>query len=477
MYMLISNAKTKIPSLLREGIFSFIVSAIICFSIGCDSKSLSLIDMASIEDGTILLAVKYNKAQQLIVYRQGIVQKWNEGSVPEDLGEIKRITKLSNSLIALTTKINGIYLFPINQADSTVVPVHLPVEEGALVSKKIRSVYYYEFENIRKLYVIYDTPKGSGATEITFKDGLTVDRYNQLDTTSSELRSNNIVQVTSDMKGNVWFNYSKKDEKGLSRLNPKGEWVHFDHNNSELPDKYVRIVRSEGPSNGVDGDNVWFASLSGLTRLEYRPGEKDEEDKEKWKLYGERETTSGIIARAIGVRELVSDAVLDIIDLHIIDKNLLLANRKGVYTFNGKSMNRFMPDSIGGLNETQISAINYRDGFVIVKTRPEEKQFQYIDNLNLLDLKKRKWTKIKHWLIKKDYPKDVFFMPYTKGVDFVGLTYLDGTTMFAFFNYDTMELKKIEAPLLIPAVQPETTPAEAEKTVSEPEQAAPGRQP
>ncbi|HPR50115.1 MAG TPA: hypothetical protein PK341_19215, partial [Spirochaetota bacterium] len=249
----------------------------------------------------------------------------------------------------------------------------------------------------------------------------------------------------------------------------------FDRNNSELPDKFVRYLRSEGPDDGVAGDNMWFASVSGLSRLEYRPGQKDEEDREKWKLYGERETTGGIVARAMGIRELVSDAVLDLIDLHVTDKLLLMANTTGVYTFNGRSINRFIPDSSGGLNETQIRDINYRDGYVIVKTRPLAKQNQYVDSVSLLNIKKRKWIKVKLWEFDKNYPRNIYFIPYKKGIDFVALDYINSATKFAFFDYETLELKKLE--MTFPASEDSEPPIDDKKRENpQSEQSAPAEQ-
>ena len=482
--MFFRNPQSKIPSLLREGIFFLILTITVGLSGGCDSKDLKLIDLVRIDEGSVLLAAKYDKAQHFVVYRDGSPEIWAHDDVSAEMGPVKKISKLDENLIAIITEKNGIYLFPIGALSSGSAYTHLPVEEGALVDKKIRSIYYYDYHGSRRLYVLYETPKGSGATEILLKDGLTVDRYNHLDKQSSDLRSNSVVQIAIDMKGNVWFNYSRKEEMGLSRLDSKGEWVHFNQANSELPDKFVRTLRSEGADDGVDGDNIWFASISGLTRLEYKPGEKDEEDREKWKLYGERETTAGLIARAIGVRALVSDAVLDIIDLHVIEKNILMANIGGVYTFNGKSTNRYIPDSIGGLNDTQISDINYRDGFVIVKTRPAGKQYINVDSVSLLDLKKRKWIKIRHWDINKDYPTNMYFIPYKKGLDFVAMTYQNSASVFALFNYETMELKKIEFTMPVKPpdavaseIQPGMTPSteqapiqpEPEKQQNEPE--------
>ena len=463
--MLIKKIIKRIPSLFREGILLFCIGAIICSYCSCDTSKLTLIDLLQLEDGQILLAVNHQNKNHLIVYRDGIIETWGKPSFLEDVGQIKKLTKLNDSMFAVITEKNGIFLYPIKNNTDTNPVIHLPVEDDALADKNIRAVYFYNYNNDRKLYVIYGTPKGSGATEVLFKNGWAIDHYATLDITSSELRSNNLIQIEIDMKGNTWFNYSRKEEKGVSRLSPKGEWVHFDRNNSELPDKFVRYLRSEGPDDGVSGDNVWFASVSGLTRLEYKPGQKDEEDREKWKLYGERESTGGIIARAMGIRELVSDAVLDLIDLHVTDKLLLMANTTGVYTFNGRSINRFIPDTSGGLNETQVKDINYRDGYVIVKTRPLAKQNQYVDSVCLLDIKKRKWIKVKLWDFDKNYPRNIYFIPYKKGIDFVALDYMNSATKFAFFDYETLKLKKIEITVTTPE---DSAPLPDEKTNDDP---------
>jgi hypothetical protein len=139
--------------------------------------------------------------------------------------------------------------------------------------------------------------------------------------------------------------------------------------------------------------------------------------------------------------------VLDIIDLHISEKYVLMANRKGVYTFNGKSINRFIPASVGGFNETYVSDINYRDGYVITKTRPAAKQSQYVDSVSLLDIKKRQWIKLDYWKLAREYPRDIYFIPCRQGVDLVALKFMTGKTMFATLDYKTFEIKKIDVDL------------------------------
>ncbi len=477
MDFLYSTRIAKIPSLLREGIFLFIIMAVSAIQCSCDSNRVTLVDIAPAGDGTVLLAVNFDKSQHFLSYRDGTVRRLDLSSSAQGMGRIKKMIRLQNGTMALISEKNGIYLVPENPESSGKPYIHLPVEEGALANPNIRSVNYYGHEDRQSLYITYDTPKGSGVTEVRLKSGPAVELYNHMDTNSSELRSNNIIQVETDMKGNVWFSYSRKEEKGVSRLDTKGEWTHFDRNNSELSDKFVRILRSEKSGQGVDGDNIWFGSISGLSRLEYKPGEKDDEDREKWKLYGERETTGGLIARAIGVRDLVSDAVLDIIDIHVIEKNILLANRSGVYLFNGKSMNRFIPDTVGGLKETRISDINCHEGYVIVKTRPAAEQSQYVDSVCLLDLKKRKWTRLKYFELKKDYPRNIYFIPYREGIDFVALAYLDGNTLFALLDYRTLELKKIEFEM--PVIQPDTEASETKAdsdSSTEPTEPAPMQQ-
>ncbi|HPR50066.1 MAG TPA: hypothetical protein PK341_18945, partial [Spirochaetota bacterium] len=242
--MLIKKIIKRIPSLLREGILLFFTGVIICSYCSCDTSKLTLIDLLQLGDGQILLAVNNQNKNHLIVYRDGIIETWGEPSFLDDLGQIKKLTKLTESMFAVITEKNGIFLYPIKNITDTNPVIHLPVEEDALADKNIRAAYFYNYNNVRKLYVIYGTPKGSGATEILFKNGWVIDHYATLDTTSSELRSNNLIQIEIDMKGNTWFNYSRKEEKGVSRLSPKGEWVHFDRNNSELPDKFVRYLRS-----------------------------------------------------------------------------------------------------------------------------------------------------------------------------------------------------------------------------------------
>ncbi len=268
---------------------------------GCDSSDFALIDLVRVGEGRVLMAGRAGGKPAFVLYNQGLVEPWADAGLAAKTGQVKRLVRLSDAVLAIITEKKGIVLASLGPDSGFDAPVHLPVNEDALVSPKIRTISAYEHGGARKLYVLYETPKGSGVTEVSLTGAWQPSGYNHLDSRTTELRSDNIVQVEVDLRGNVWFNYSHRVQKGLSRLAPDGEWAHFDRNNSELPDKFVRTLRSESADNGVVGDNVWFGSVSGLTRLEYRAGEKEGDDREKWKLYGERETTSGIIARAIGV--------------------------------------------------------------------------------------------------------------------------------------------------------------------------------
>ena len=442
MKMLLRTQK-RLPFLLRKGSL-FLCIAITLLS-ACDSRELSFGSAVNSGEGSLVLSGTIQGKSCVFMFKNGHLFRINAGiERAQEMGAIKKLVSLTDDACAVITEKNGIYLMPLNGDFSTLT--HIPVEEDALVDNKIRTVYYYEFNDIRRLYVLYDTRKGSGATEITLGQGWTVSSYKHLNRYSSDLGSDNITQVEIDALGNVWFNYYYKEKRGVSRMSPEGEFSSFDRNNSEIPNKFVNVIRAEKPDMGVKGDNVWFASRSGLTRLQYRPEKKDEEDREMWRFYGERETAGTTVARALGVHRFFSDAVLDLVDLTISEKYVIMANPLAVYTFTGKSTNRFSPGNTGGITDTRIYDISYKNGHVIVKTRPGETTAYSTKSLMLLELKSRKWFEINVWEVTRDYPAKIYLYTYNKDTDLLVLKYFSNKTVFVLLNYNTKKLKRVNLP-------------------------------
>lgn len=440
-------ASKRLPFPLGKGSLFLLAALIIAFS-GCDSKGLVLHDFINTGEKTLLLSGSMGKKEAFFTVKDGKLYRAPiDKEVIKSFGPVVKLKKLTKETCGIITKTKGIFIIPLNRHVTESDIVHLPVSKDTISNSKIEDIYYYEHKGARKIFVLYSIQE-SGITEITLGDGWQPASYIHYDENSSELKSNRIKALEIDPLGYVWVVYDYKAKKGVSRLSASGEWMHYDSNNSELPDKYVNKILAEEIGTGLNRENVWFGSPSGLTRMQYRPEKKHIEDREKWKLYGERNNARGILARGMGIRKYYSDSVFDILDLAVIDRFVIIANPIAVYTFNGKTTNRFIPEVLekDKSEGARIYDILVRDYFVVVKVIPKDDGIGAITSFMMLDLHMRKWHEFNLWKIYKKFPLKIYCIPYSAGLDFVVVQFSEDNFAFSYLDYQKKTLTPAEVP-------------------------------
>jgi len=427
---MLKNILSKIlPPPLRGGSIFFI--AVVMLFAGCAS-GLRVNSAVSLNREKLLLSTEGGNSE-ILYYSNTVLSHWLPGK-EAPFGEIVSLDLLNDGAVLAITEKNGIVVFP----DAQGKPVHLAIDDNKLPDHRIRNTCLYQFGKIKKLYVTYYSPGGTGVTECTIKNNWKDITYNTLNRNGSGLRSNYVHQVVPDIRGNIWFRYSASKKEGVSRLNLKGEWDHFDRRNSELGDNGVILIRPEKRGMGQDGDNIWFVSGAGLSRLQYRG------KKENWKLFGDKSNVIDTMARAIGIQSWFTDAIVDIVDIEILDDAILIANKEAIYHFKGKNINRFLPETTGGINEHRIFDIKFRAGTIIAKIHSAHEPNPPVRSVMLFDLEKRRWKKLEYFHLANQFPRNIYFIPYNEKQDFVVLKYVSGPSRLAIFDYVTGGLREIK---------------------------------
>ena len=411
---------------------SFLVLLIV-FLTACGSTGLRVSGSAPLQKGEVLLSGRLaDKPLLASVSIKGVEKAGDIFSA----GSLRAPVKLSGRKgpVFFFETAQGLLLVNRN----TKKQLLLPCKPGGLKDEDIRHIGSTLAGRELRLYVSYYAPNGAGVTECRINGNLTSFQCRSFDMKISGLKSDRVHEVVPDHKGSLWFRYSPRDLAGVSRLKKDGTWQHYDRNNSELGDNAVSIIKIEKKYKGFPGDNIWFVSRAGLSRLRYdRP-------KEEWKLYGDKHSFSDSLANAMGVKGWFSKAIVNIVDLKVEDRYLMIATRHALYRFEDGKVNRFVPKAIGGLEELRIRRMWVKDNVAIAVISPQRDARRTIVSVAAFKLKERTWHSLKYWHIAKGFPRDMEFIVLDKNHDLVVLTYHNGNMKLALLSYKDLSLKPLE---------------------------------
>ncbi len=310
--------------------------------------------------------------------------------------------------------------------------ISLAVQSDQLRSSEVFDIHLWN----RSFYITYAASAGYGVTKcpLSYADKI---KCEQLNRANSDLKSDYVVQVQADKKGSLWFRYDPSEEEGVSRLSLAGEWNHFTMNNSELGDSSVYLMRFEEGREGLKGDNLWFVSGSGLSRLQYAGAN------ENWKLYGKKKSLGTTVTKLLGIEDWFTQVILDIEEVEILSNALLITNKNGLYYFTDKGINRFIPEDLGGLDKNRLDEMFIRDRYVALELVSNQTGREEVSFFLSLDLRKRKWRKVNLWKIRETRPKSVLAVPYTRSSDLLILQYHHQPDVLLLYDFKRAKVTKI----------------------------------
>ena len=289
----------------------------------CGSSKLTMrLPKNTLLTGKTHITLEDHKNQKLKFTELSKAETISHNTLSEQVLEnIKQTLYINENTLAALVSEKGIYFFNTKTGEITG---KILVEK--LADSDTRNMFLYEFGGKKTLFITFNTATGAGISycdlsamgeEVDFQ----CDVYN---TENSELASNLVNQVTSDIKGNIWFLYHYIEGKGISRLSVDGKWFRFDEYNSELSSSEIYLVLPEKENEGLPEDNIWFVSGDGLSRLVYK------EDAEIWKFYGDKKGVTEGLARIMGIEEWFTDAIINITDVKILPNSLAISNKNTV---------------------------------------------------------------------------------------------------------------------------------------------------
>ena len=493
--MILKNLNKKLSSTSggRKFFFSSL-ALIISFSLNCASGRIRVTDAAAVKENSVILGTEEGLPGHFLYISGNPAQLMNtRPSGTEDLGPVKILYTFGDIIAAVYEK-KGISLF----TEKSQKEIHISVAPGMLAEKTIRGVAWNPVK--KSIFITYRSRAGSGVTECSVDFEKYSVKCATLTKENSQLKSNYVAQTAVDARGNTWFRYEPSLELGVSRIDTAGEWDHYDNSNSQLGSSSITIIRPEKKDQGFKGDNVWFVSSAGLSRLQYdgkkkkkkiveekKPVDDDEEDagkkivvrdykdkddgkaddkkddkkidkkddsakktvkkesNEAWIFYGDKNAADHALWRVMGIHSWFTDAIVDIIDLEILNDSILIATKDAVYHFETSSMLRYVPKMTGGIEKNIIISIFSRNNHFFVKIIPEQ-EANYVSAFMAFDMDKKKWQNIDFWKIKNTFPINVTFIPYNSDSDIVLLKYLQETRV-ALFRYSDYSLQLINVEL------------------------------
>lgn len=104
-----------------------------------------------------------------------------------------------------------------------------------------------------------------GTLAIGHNNGLLIrknDKWKSYTESKSKLQSY-VRSLKFNKKGDLFIGYGGNAEGGLSILDIKGKWQHFNKNNSNMPDNMVRDIEFDKEGN------VWMATNNGLVKFSH----------------------------------------------------------------------------------------------------------------------------------------------------------------------------------------------------------------
>ncbi|MFH0974701.1 MAG: hypothetical protein V1874_02840 [Spirochaetota bacterium] len=402
------------------------------FIFGCSSASMYVRDAVPVDKEKIVISADVKSGNNLFSYGgSGLEKLINDPGFKSFPSPVVNLYRYKD-IVAAVTDSDGIFI-PGTAERKTL---QIPINAQGLPDHRIRDLYFKTEPEGFKIFITYFTPGGVGVTECNINKDFQVacKTYN---TFNSELKSNFVHQIVSDIKGNIWFRYSDSAMAGVSRLNPDGKWYHFDRRNSNIGDSSVMLIRAESENEGLKGDNVWFVTAGGLSKLQYG------EAKEEWFFYGDKQTVANKFINAIGLQHWFTDAIVDIRDLAVLPDSLIIANKDALFHFTENNIERFVPDVTGGTDALRITEIQCRNNNIFVKIRPHREPVPSIRYFMLFQRDLRKWQKIDYWQFEKEYAKEILLLPYNENEDILIINYPSKKSRIAFFSYKDLSLRTV----------------------------------
>ncbi len=466
---------------------SFFLPLIFLLLAGCTSSKFIIYDAVSLQNRKTVITSEYRSKNRFLLFSGGIIDFTGESiDLPGSAGIVKSLYFYNDTIFGIAEK--GIVAIP----KKTREPLFIPAGKDHLTEKNVRSIRWHEINN--SLLVIYKSRAGSGFSECSLDFENKRSACKTYTKENSGLLSNYVNQIEADARGNIWLRYAENLDLGVSKLTPGGEWDNYDGHNSQIGHNSVKLIRTEKKDEGFKGDNVWFVTSSGLSRLKFiepkkktvkdtendnskgskkiNESEDDIEDEgkitimdydaktplkkkkkkkktkinakpeEKWIFYGDKGAASNVLYRAMGIQSWFTDAIINIVDLEVLPDSLLIATNDTVYHFKDRSILRYKANTTGGIDNKIISRLFYRNGRFFIKIRSQNDFFQ-VQSIEIFDMMGKKWHKLDYWHIKKTYPLHITFTPFNKTSDLVLLKYYD-ETLVALMDYSNYKLKLIK---------------------------------
>jgi hypothetical protein len=178
----------------------------------------------------------------------------------------------------------------------------------------------------------------------------------------SRLRSPKVARLAPDARGGVWIEYGEP-RLGVGRLS--GTVIaNYDHLNSALPYHTVEFAAPEPPDSGLPGDQVWFATVDGLTRLDLLAF--------TWTHYGRQHDPSSDAARFLGLDAMFSKAILGIRDVACSPGAVWIATGPRVYRYDGSEFTPMRTDFVAGLSKLRYARLMPAGGVVWAALRDKD---------------------------------------------------------------------------------------------------------
>ncbi len=435
---------TRIP-IVQNGILVICALAIVLPVMGCGYSGPMVRDAVVVPGNGVLVSTVVDGKSHVVKYIDGKVEQARGLGVLHEK-TISIIRPLDGNTIALVTEDDGIYVYFGDTGDY----MHMPVKKGFLASESIRDVYYTKYDDSRVLYVVYAAAVGAGFTECRTTDGFRTVKCKTFTKMNSELKSDFVHQVEKDTRDNLWVRYAAHRLSGVSRISNDGRWDHFTKYNSEVGDNSVSLLKTEKHGEGLEGDYVWFVSKAGISSLQYVQEENEDGKvtyREKWKLYGEKQTVVNKLVRAIGVQSWFTDAITDVSDIVITSNSVVFIGQQALFRFDGNDINRFIPEDAGGLDDIRIHKVIRRGDHFVVLMAAHHDPAKTIRSVMIFKSPDRTWHRLKYWDFAKTYPDKMSFLPVGKGKDIVIMMYKNTNPVFAELNYEKITLVPVEVNL------------------------------
>ena len=416
-----------LPLLLkRQFLFSFLIMAL---ASGCVSGRVRINDAVSVSSDKLLLSADTASGSGLYYFKGAGLESPADISWPLTESSIQVLYKEKNRYVAITEN-KGIFI--ISEKGS----VQIPVEKNALPDYRIRGLNFVSSDKDLRFFVTYYTPAGVGVTDcrITEKGQYSCTTYN---TKNSALKSDFVHQVVADIRGNIWFRYSEAVASGVTKMTPDGKMKLYDRSNSNIGDNTVIMIRAEEKGMGLKGDNVWFVTQGGISKLSY------EGEKETWFFYGDKQTFSNKFIKALGVQHWFTDAIIDITDIMIMPDAVFIANKYALFRFTEDNVERFLPEQTGGIEENRIDRIFPMDKNIFTMVTSHREPKPVIRHLLIFQSDIKEWKEVRYWQLKKAFAGDISILPFDADRFFVLLHYPDGETKAAWLSLKDFSIMEI----------------------------------